>query len=315
MGSHVLDLLCARRIPTAILLRSTSSHSFIQPRLAEVDVRSGSITEPATLAPALAGVTHVIHCAGCTRARTLNDFHDINHLGTRKVVEALNALPEPRPRLIHISSLAATGPAPAEKPARENDPPHPVSEYGRTKLAGELEVRDRYRGPFTIIRPPAVYGPRDNGFLSVFQTVKLHLRPRTSERQAISLVFVKDLAEAIVATLDQPATIGRTYFVTGREPTTVGRMAIEIARQMAVWTLPFPLLPVMLWPACAINDLIARVTGRARLLNFQKYAELRAPGWVCDPARWEREAGPACATTLPAGISATLGWYREAAWL
>jgi nucleoside-diphosphate-sugar epimerase len=57
------------------------------------------------------------------------------------------------------------------------------------------------------------------------------------------------------------------------------------------------------------------MTGKPNVLSLQKFAELRAPGWVCDPTRLERETGYACATTLKLGIAETLSWYQEHAWL
>lgn len=315
VGSHILDSLCARRIPTVILLRPTSSRDFIQARLSEVEVRTGSISDPATLPQALAGCTHVIHCAGCTRARRNSDYYDVNHTGTRNVVEAVNAVSGSPPRLLHISSLAVTGPAPASKPAGEDDPPSPVSEYGKSKLAAELEVKDRCRGEYVVLRPPAVYGPRDNGFLAVFRAVKSHILPRTNPKQALSLVYVKDLAEAVVACLDLPVTVGRTYFVASREIVTVSALGGEIAARLGAWTVAVPLSPALLWPVCAVSELVGRLTGTARLLNLQKYAELRAPGWVCDPARFERETGCGCNTSLKQGIAETIAWYGEHRWL
>ena len=113
----------------------------------------------------MAGVTHVIHCAGCTSAQPVSRFYEINQHGTRNVVEAVNAQAGSVRRLVHISSLAAAGPALPSCPAREQDTPRPVSEYGKSKLAGELEVRNHCRAQFVILRPPAVYGPRDTEFL------------------------------------------------------------------------------------------------------------------------------------------------------
>ena len=92
-------------------------------------------------------------------------------------------------------------------------------------------------------------------------------------------------------------------------------MAAEIAAQMATWTLPFPLPTVALWPMGCIQDVLSRLTGRPNALSRQKYPELRAAGWVCDPARLQAELGIGCRTTLAAGIAETLRWYRQNGWL
>jgi nucleoside-diphosphate-sugar epimerase len=216
---------------------------------------------------------------------------------------------------VHISSLAAAGPAVPGKPARETDPPRPVSEYGKSKLAGELAVRTHCRAEYVILRPPAVYGPRDAEFLRLFRAVKSHVLPKPGGQQALSLVFVRDLANAVATCLDHPAAAGKTYFVAANEIVTTEIMAGEIAAQMKVWTLPLPLPSALLWGMCLAQDVISRLTGKANVLSLQKFAELRAPGWVCDPTLLERETGCACPTRLEAGVAETLAWYRQHQWL
>jgi nucleoside-diphosphate-sugar epimerase len=314
VGSHILDSLRARGIPTALLLRPASNRRFLKEHLVAVEVRTGSITESASLAGAMSGITHVIHCAGCTRAVRQAEFDEINHIGTRNVVTALNGSSSVT-RLVHISSLAVAGPATPANPARESHTPAPISVYGKSKLAGELEVRNLCRADYTVLRPPAVYGPRDDGFLSLFKAVKLHLLPRTNATQALSVVFVRDLAESVVKCLDLPGVVGKTYFVANREIVTGRLMAHEIAASMQRWTLPLPMPPVLLWPVCLFEQMRSRLTGKASLLGLQKFAELRAPGWVCDPGLFEKETGCHCTTTLKAGISEALGWYRHHGWI
>jgi len=92
-------------------------------------------------------------------------------------------------------------------------------------------------------------------------------------------------------------------------------MAAEIAAQMNVWTLPLPLPTALLWPICLGQEVLSRLTGKASVLSLQKFAELRASGWVCDPTLLEREMGCTCATTLRQGMAETLAWYRQHRWL
>jgi nucleoside-diphosphate-sugar epimerase len=315
VGSHILDSLRQRGLDIALLLRPTSNNRFINPQLPNVEVRHGSIGDPDSLGRAMAGITHVIHCAGATKAARVAGFYEVNQAGTRNVVSAVNGQAGRVQRLVHISSLAAAGPAPRERPAREEDAPQPVSEYGKSKLAGELEVRNHCRAEFVILRPPAVYGPRDTEFLRLFRAVKRHLLPKPGGAQAMSMVFARDLAEAVATSLTHSAAAGKTYFVAAREVVTARTMAEEIAAQMRNWTLPLPLPTALLWLLCLAQELGCRLTGKPNVLSLQKFAELRAPGWVCDPKRLEHETGYACATKLNQGIAETLAWYRERNWL
>lgn len=315
VGSHILDSLHRKGLTTVLLLRRNSEKGFISAHLPDVEIRPGSICDPDSLGQAMAGITHVIHCAGATKAGRVAGFYEVNQAGTRNIVSAVNGQAGRVQRVVHISSLAAAGPALPERPAREEDSPQPVSEYGKSKLAGELEVRNHCRAEYVILRPPAVYGPRDGEFLRLFRAVKNHLLPRLGGAQALSMVFVRDLADAVVTCLNHPAAAGKTYFVAAREVGTARRMAEEIAAQMNTWTLPLPLPTPLLWPICLAQELASRLTGKPNVLSLQKFTELRAPGWVCDPTRLERETGYACATTLKRGIAETLSWYREHNWL
>jgi nucleoside-diphosphate-sugar epimerase len=315
VGSHILECLHAHQISTAVLLRKTSSTTFLGTQLERTEVRNGSIEEPESLLRATEGITHVIHCAGRTRALSSSEFYQTNHAGTRHLVDVVNAQATVIERFVHISSLAVCGPATPASPANENSPLRPVSDYGKSKLAGEQEVREKCRVPFTIIRPPAVYGPRDLGFFSMFAAIKRHLRPRPKKGQALSIVYARDLAEAVVNCLTSRVTAGQTYFVASPEVVSGRGMAEEIARQMEGWTIPLPMPAWLLWAICLVQQSLSQLTRRASLLNLQKYAELRAPGWVCSPAKLQAETGFVCQTTLRQGISHTLEWYRREHWL
>jgi dihydroflavonol-4-reductase len=315
VGSHILDSLLKGGFPTTLLLRPASNKRFIAPHLPGVEVRLGSIGEPESLERAMADITHVIHCAGATKASRVSGFYEVNQAGTRNVISAVNGQRGQVRRVVHISSLAAAGPAGSDKPAREEDAPHPVSEYGKSKLAGELEVGNGCHAEYVILRPAAVYGPRDEEFLRLFKAVKSHLLPKPCGAQALSLVFVRDVAEAVVACLNHPAAAGKTYFVAAPEVVTAQKMAAEMAAQMRVWTLPLPLPRALLWSLCLVQEVGSRLTGKPSVLSLQKFAELRAPGWVCSPARLQRETGCSCATTLHEGIAETLLWYRQHDWL
>jgi dihydroflavonol-4-reductase len=208
-----------------------------------------------------------------------------------------------------------SGPAPPAKPAREEDAPQPISEYGKSKLAAEMEILRYCKVPYTILRPPAVYGPRDYAFFPLFQAIHRHILPRPSATQSLSIVYGPDLAEGVVACLDHPAAAGKTYFVASEEIATARLMGDEIAARMHHWTLPCPVPSLLLWPVCLAQEIISRTTGRPMLLNLQKYAELRAPGWVCDPTKLKRETGYESRTPLKTGVAATLEWYKQNQWL
>jgi dihydroflavonol-4-reductase len=316
VGSHVLDRLVAQKSPVVILLRPSSDRRFITRQISQVTVWTGSMDQPASLDNALAGVTHVIHCAGTTKAVQAADFFTGNQLGTRNLIAAVNRRGAQIERFVLISSLAAAGPATANQPKREQDQPAPVSDYGRSKLAAEREVSTNCKCDWTILRPPAVYGPRDAEFLRLFKAVKEHVRPSFGGGcQQLTLVFVEDLAAAIVTALTHPNASRKVFFVGSTEVVTAAELAHGIAAESGVWTIPLPLPNTALWIACQLAELKSRCTNKASVLNAQKWAELKAPGWVCDVARMHAELDIECRTSLHEGIRKSRDWYRAQGWL
>jgi nucleoside-diphosphate-sugar epimerase len=314
VGSHVLDALRARGFSTAILLRRGANTRLIQDHLQSVEVREAALRDAGALQEAITGITHVIHCAGCTKAASAQEFFDVNEGGTRNLLKAFRRANTQLERFVHISSLAAAGPGTSSSPSLESNPPNPVSVYGKSKLAAEGQVRALCPEHHVILRPPAVYGPRDAEFLRVFKAVGNHLAPKP-RAQGLSLVFVLDLARVVIECLGRPAAAKHTYNVACPEVVTARTMAEEIARQMNTWTVPVPLPNAVFWALCLGQEGLTRLTGKANVLSLQKYSELRAEGWVSSPSLMERELGLSCDTKLTQGIERTMRWYRENNWL
>jgi nucleoside-diphosphate-sugar epimerase len=169
---------------------------------------------------------------------------------------------------------------------------------------------------WVILRPPAVYGPRDAEFLRLFQAVKGGFLPDIGcGRQALSLVFVEDLARVIVECLTHPGAPGRVFFVAHPEVRTARDFGGCIARELGKRPVRLPIPIPLLWPVCWGQELVSQLTRRANVLSRQKYAELRAPGWVCAASRLQDELGVECAVGLPEGVARTVSAYRRAGWL
>ena len=313
VGSHVLDHLRRRDLAVAVLLRPGRDRRFISSHLRTLDVREGSLGNPSSLRNALSGITHVIHCAGSVRSLSRQAFFEANETGTRNLVDAANECGVNR--LVHLSSLAAGGPAIPDRPAAEADAPSPVSNYGHSKLAGEEAVRNGAKGEWVIIRPPAVYGPRDTEFLRLFRAVKARLLPEVGHGLPLSLVYAGDLAATTIAALTSPGLAGRVLYAAHPEIVTAGQFGACIARRLGVraWRIPLPV--PLLWSSCLAQEVFARLTGRPSVLNLQKFAELRAPGWVCEPSPVWRDIGVECTTGLEEGVEETLAWYLREGWL
>ncbi len=316
VGSHVLDRLLEERIPARVLLRRRADTSFIHPHLSRVEVCHGGFEDPAGLEVALAGVTHVVHCAGATKALTREGLFHMNQRGTRNLVEAINTAGSRMQRLVHLSSLAAGGAGTRAAPAREMDEARPLSAYGESKLAGEQEVLRGCRCEFTILRPGGVYGPRDREFLRIFRAAAAGITPLFGGgRQELRLVFAPDLAEVIVRAIRVDGAVGAVVNVAADEVVTTAELVRSIAAAIPRRAMPLPLPMPLLNLVCSTAGFCSILTRKPTLLAWGKYRELAAPGWVADTERLHAIFGEACRTGLKEGLLVTRDWFREHGWL
>ncbi len=316
VGSHVLDALLFGHHEVSILLQRTSNTRFIFRHLAAVTVHIGSLDDVPLLAKAMSGVEAVIHCAGKTKALHSSEFYQVNRAGTRNVVMAANACGQSLRRLVHISSQAVSGPGDLSHPVEETGDPHPVSVYGRSKWLGETEVRLHCRVPWTILRPAAVYGPRDTEFLPIFQKVKQRLMPLPSgAKRSLNMIYGPDVAASVLCSMLHERGGGETYHVAGEPPCTDEEFMQEIAAQLQVRPMRLRIPRAGLYLASVIQEILSRATGRPNMLSRQKLPELLAPGWVCSTAGIRRDLGFEATTSLKEGVGRTIEWYRGEGWL
>jgi len=316
VGSHVLDALIAGRHEVSILIRRTSNTRFISRHLPVVRVHYGSLGDVEMLKEVLPGIEAVIHCAGKIKALHSSDFYRVNQTGTRNVVMASNACRESVRHLVHISSLAVSGPGVPGCPAEETGEPRPVSIYGRSKWLGETEIRQHCRVPWTILRPAAVYGPRDTEFLPVFRKVKQRLMPLLSGAERfLNVIYGPDVASAVLCCLQQEESRGKTFHVASEPPCTDEEFMEEIASQLKVNPVRLRIPRLGLTLAAMIQEILSRATGRPSMLSRQKVPELLAPGWVCSTQGMRNQLGFTAPTSLREGVGRTLEWYRREGWL
>jgi nucleoside-diphosphate-sugar epimerase len=320
VGSHLVDALRGGGHEVVCLARdpAKAQRLFGQPgpRLVR-----GDLSDTEALARGAADADVVFHVAGLIAARTAAEFYAVNRDATARVVAAVRRAAPRLTRFVYVSSLAAAGPSRRGTAVRETDPPHPVSHYGRSKLAGEEAVRAG-GVPWTIVRPPTVYGPRDRETLRLFRFARHGVMPLYGDpRQELSFVHAADLASALLAAT-APACAGGVYFATHPEIAT-SRQAMELivaAARSAAGRRPakpvfLPIPHLVTVAALWVLGTAARLRGHATLLSPDKGLELLAEGWTCTAAALERDGGWRASRDLATGLGDTARWYVTNGWL
>ncbi|TFG47447.1 MAG: hypothetical protein E4H38_08125 [Gemmatimonadales bacterium] len=170
--------------------------------------------------------------------------------------------------------------------------------------------------PWVIIRPPAVYGPRDREMFRIFKAAKLGIAPVFGDgRQELSLVYGPDLAAAIVRAVFAPGIEGDVYYPAHPEVLTAHEVAAVIGRASGRKVRPIGIPEPVARAALQVTGAIARLVNRATLLTPDKGNELFQAAWTCDPSHFTERTGWQAGHDLAAGAAQTWEWYRNADWL
>ncbi len=311
VGSHLADALRHRGDEVTAVARSPQKAAALT--AAGVRVIAGDLHDTEALQRAAEQQDVIFHVAGLIAARDEAGFMWANREGTRNVMAAAEAAGAPR--FVLVSSLAAAGPSPRGAPLSGDESPRPVTAYGRSKLAAETLVRASAL-PWSIVRPPIVYGPRDREILKVFRLARLRLAPVFGDgAQELSAVHAADLATALIAVGASPATIGRTYTACHPEVFTTVEFgnAIGAAMGRSVMTVRIP--QAVGRAVLSVTEAAAKAARRTTILTSDKANEFFQLAWTGDPGPLTRDTGWKAAFDLERGLADTYHWYREAGWL
>jgi nucleoside-diphosphate-sugar epimerase len=226
IGSRLCALLAASGYAIRILCRETSDLSLL--RDIPYSKSIGDVTRPESLDRAVSGVDYIIHSAGLIKAKNEEAFFKVNQHGTLAMANAVKNCNLTLKKFVLVSSVAAAGPA-SGTPRKEDDPPQPLTTYGRSKLASEEALEPFYDlFPITVVRPPAVYGPGDKAILSLFSVVNKGLRPYMGGgRNRVQMVYVDDLTRGIKAAMESNRSAGQSYFIAESQSHTVPKKESE----------------------------------------------------------------------------------------
>lgn len=313
VGSHLVESLVARGDDVVCLERPGATRGWVDGL--PLEFAAVGLAEPSVLDRILEGADIVFHLAALTSAPRAERYYAVNTEGTANVMAAA-ARSERPPRVILMSSLAATGPCRNGDTLSERTVPYPLSHYGHSKLLAEVVVRAHRDVPHTILRFPPIYGPRERQILIMYRLVRRGVAFTVgSWDREISLIYVTDAVRALLAAANRSCAVGRTYTVAHPEPVTWRQFADEVG--LALGRSPrFVALPQPLALGVAVAaEAAAAVSGRAAVLNRQKVREMTQKRWVCDATTAAHALECEPGFPVERGVVATARWYEEEGWL
>ena len=326
VGSHLVDALRSAGHDVCLLVRDTAKAERLFTRAdppsaaaaAPFRIAQGDLNDVDAIRSGCKGVDVVFHLAGLTAARNKEEFLAINSHATRTLATVVGQAAPSLQRFVFVSSLAAAGPTQRGVPLTEQSTSRPVSDYGWSKLAGEEAVKSSGL-PWTIVRPPTVYGPRDREVLKVFKLARRGLALFFGDgSQELSFIYAPDLAEWLVRSASAD-TERRAYFASHDDIRTSKEFAFAVHQAVYPNTSKNP-LAIGLPPGVARSVLWMIGTGAAALrkrtlLNANKANEFLADAWTCRSEALQRATRWRPPTDLTTGLQRTAAWYRGRGWL
>jgi nucleoside-diphosphate-sugar epimerase len=262
------------------------------------------------------GVDYIIHIAGITKAKHKSEFFTGNTIATHNLLKAATEAKHLK-KFCYVSSLTAAGPSTNGVPLTETTSCHPITSYGKSKLDAE-NLCKRYinQVPITIIRPPAVFGPRDADILEMFKWVTHGFRPIIgSSEKTLSLVYAPDLAKGIIRATLSNKTSGEIYNISDPTIFTFSSIMDYLATFVQRRTMQVHLPNSLVYTMAGISQFVSIFGKKPAVLNIEKARDLLQKHWVCNPHKIKEHTGFQTTTSMYDGIKKTFLWYKENKWL
>jgi UDP-glucose 4-epimerase len=259
--------------------------------------------------------TYIIHGAGVTRAISEIEYNKVNAEYTANLAQAALVLGDTLKKFVLISSLAAIGPLNTLNGIiTEDSYPNPITAYGRSKLLAEKMLKAVNGLNYTILRPTAVYGPRDTGIFIFFKQVSNHLEPYIGNiEQKLSFIYVTDLAKAAISALH--AGNMKTYNISDGNFYDRHELGTLTKTILNVKTFKFHLLVNFVKLIATISEKVSSLRNTAPILNLEKLDELMAVNWSCSNELAKQDLGFYPQYPLAEGLKETLQWYKHNNWI
>jgi dihydroflavonol-4-reductase len=315
IGSHLVEALLKKGIQVRCLLRKTSNLKWLKGL--PIEVNWGDCNDKNSLREAVEGVEQVFHLAGVTKAVHEKTYFEVNAFGTENLIHACL---ENNPRIqkfIYLSSQAAAGPCRNGNKKKESDQCKPVSPYGQSKQMGEeLAMAHAQELPLLILRPSAVYGPRERDIYTFFKLLSKRIKPcLPSKDQHISLCYVEDIIQAILLAAQVKGSSGEIFFLSDGQDYRLEEIGDIFAQAMGVNAFCIRVPEWMIIGMASFSEYLSKLSGKPPLLNKGKVEEILQRNWICDITKAKTALGFEPHISLAQGAKLTFEWYKKENWL
>ncbi|MCB0702004.1 MAG: NAD(P)-dependent oxidoreductase [Candidatus Kapaibacterium sp.] len=317
IGSHIADQMKEKGADVICIVRKTSNLRWVENK--GYSLVEASLSDIESLKEVVKDVDIIFHSAGLTAANSMEDFVRANLTGTKNLFEAAKYTAPNLQRFLHVSSQTAVGPSVSlDEISTEEQAQNPLTSYGKSKKMAEDYLKaSQDILPITIVRPPAVYGPRDTATLPMFQAAQKGIGTLIGfDDKYVSLVSSMDLTRGIVEAALSDNTIGESYFIASEKyynwTEIIDTMGASAGRDKILkLRIPHLLVKVM----GNANGLIGKFTGKPPVFDSEKSIDFIQKYWTCSVEKAKRDFGYAQKYSLKEGFDITFEWYKSNGWI
>ena len=315
IGSHLVEGLLERGVQVRCLIRKGSDLKWLKG--CPITVIHGDCNDKTSIGDAVEGVDQVFHLAGITKALEDTAYFEVNAIGTENLIHGCLTHNPHLQKFIYVSSQAASGPCEDGGEKKESDECKPVSPYGQSKRMGEdFALAHARELPLIILRPSAVYGPRDRDFYTFFKLLSKRIKPcLLGQEQHISLCYVQDIVKAILLASETQKSEGDIFFLSDGQDHRMEEIFDIFAEAMGVNPICIPIPEWLIFGVASLSEYLSKISGKPSVLNKGKVEEMVQKNWVCDITKAKTVLGFEPTVPLEEGAKLTYEWYKKENWL
>jgi len=315
IGSHLVDALLDRNCEVHCLIRPNSNTRWLD--LSHLHPHKGTLQTHSEYQEALGRADYVFHCAGLTQAKSEQEYLQTNAHDCAAFYQACVENKSRIQKIIHVSTSGAVGAGPLDGLLDETTPCRPVTDYGASKLAGEvIALSFSSFLPIVILRPPKVYGERETKLVPYLKTLqKGYVVQFGRAERRFSMIYVKDLVRAMLVAAVKPSGDKNVFMISDGESynwDTFPRTALKIlgnpARQLVLPEIALDL-------AARLSEFGGILRRKPPLLDRQRVIDMRQPSWVISPELFFQHYSFKPQYNLYEGLSRSITWYKTQQWL
>lgn len=321
IGSHVVDKLVAKNYEVEIISRKNSDLSNLENHIKnnKIKINEANFNDISSLENITKDFDYVYHIGGAVTAKNWEGYKSANIDATLNLFNATKKHSPDLKKFLFVSSQTAAGPSLSfDRPKLESDEMLPISQYGKSKKIAEEELEKLYNQlPITIVRPPAVYGPRDKAILDVFKTVNSGIGAMIGfDKKYVSLINCYDLADGIILAAESEVATSQKYFISSEEFYTWDFLIPLIAQKLGKnKVLKLKLPHTLVKTLGLLSERVGGFFGVTPVFNVEKANDFIQTYWTCSIDKAKKDLGYKQNINIEKGLELTIDWYRKNKWL